>query len=76
MAEKVRRERAAGIYSFDVFVGAPDTGLTMFKPMGAFIPMTPLLLLPEILDAKSWFGNELPFVDGDKMLFKFKSYPS
>lgn len=74
--EKVSKERKAGIYSYDVFMGGYDTALAILKPMGAIVPMRPLLILPEVLDANAWVNKELFFIDKDRMIFRFLSYPS
>lgn len=73
LAPRVIAERRAGIYSFDVYVGTTQQSVFVLKPVGAFLPLRPLLLLPEVLNEKAWLGNELPFVDRDEVVFQFSN---
>jgi ABC-type Fe3+ transport system substrate-binding protein len=69
---KILREREAGLYNWDVYVGGTPSILQALKPAGAFAPLRPALLLPEVLDDKGWYGglygawmdNEKTFVLG------------
>lgn len=63
---KIMQERRAGLYLVDLVNGAISVQMTNLKPAGVFDPIKPLLILPEVLDAKAWFGGQLPWVDNDK----------
>jgi hypothetical protein len=54
---QITRERAAGVYQWDVYVGGTPSILQVLKPAGAFAPLRPALLLPEVLDDGAWFGG-------------------
>lgn len=54
---KILRERAAGIYSWDVYIGGVMSVLLNLKPVGALAPIKPALILQEVLDDKNWFGG-------------------
>ncbi|MBI4283814.1 MAG: hypothetical protein HY663_05025, partial [Chloroflexi bacterium] len=71
LSERVLRERRAGIYSYDLYSAGHPIALTSLKPAGAFSPMEPLLLLPEVKDPNNWFQNRLPWADRDKTVFSF-----
>jgi ABC-type Fe3+ transport system substrate-binding protein len=58
---KIMREREAGLYNWDVYVGGTPSILQVLKPAGAFAPLKPDLILPEVVDDKAWFGG----LDGD-----------
>lgn len=61
---RISAERKAGKYLWDVFVHGTTTGLTSMIPMGAFDPLEPALLLPEVTDPKMWRGGGgVEFVD-------------
>ncbi|MEX0802656.1 MAG: extracellular solute-binding protein [Candidatus Binatia bacterium] len=62
-AVKLQAERDGGVYSADVFLGAPTTALFQLKPMGALEPIEPSLILPEVKDVKHWRENVLEFSD-------------
>lgn len=54
---QITRERQAGIYNWDVYVGGTPSILQGLKPTGAFAPLRPTLILPEVLDDKSWLNG-------------------
>lgn len=72
---KIVRERAAGIYAWDVYIGGSSSVLQSLKPIGAFAPLRPALLLPEVLDDKAWFGGlDGGWVDKEKTeIFAFEA---
>ncbi|MBI2934868.1 MAG: extracellular solute-binding protein [Chloroflexi bacterium] len=67
LANKVVAEKKAGLHLGDLYIGGAGTPVTGLKPAGALAPLKPLLLLPEVLDARGYFDNELPFVDIEQM---------
>lgn len=72
---KIIRERDAGIYNWDVYVGGSSSLLQSLKPIGAFAPLRDAFILPEVLDDKAWFGGmESAWVDKDKTaIFGFEA---
>jgi iron(III) transport system substrate-binding protein len=60
-APRVLAERRAEQYLWDVHVGGPESVNLELKPEGAFDPIKPALLLPEVLDDSQWLGG---FDDG------------
>jgi iron(III) transport system substrate-binding protein len=54
---RITRERAAGIYNWDIYIGGTPSILSTLKPAGAFAPLQPALKLPEILDDKAWLNG-------------------
>jgi iron(III) transport system substrate-binding protein len=54
---KIMREREAGLYNWDVYVGGTSSILQALMPAGAFVPLRPALLLPEVVDDKGWYGG-------------------
>jgi ABC-type Fe3+ transport system substrate-binding protein len=54
---KIAREREAGLYNWDVYVGGTQSVLTGLKPIGALAPLKPALVLPEVLDDEAWYGG-------------------
>ncbi|HXQ49625.1 MAG TPA: extracellular solute-binding protein [Stellaceae bacterium] len=54
---KIMREREAGIYSWDVYVGGTTSTVETLKPAGAFQPLLPALVLPEVLDDTLWLDG-------------------
>jgi ABC-type Fe3+ transport system substrate-binding protein len=72
---KIVRERAAGIYSTDVYIGGSSSLLQSLKPINAFAPVRPAFILPEVLDDKAWYGGlDGGWVDRDKkFIFGFEA---
>ncbi len=62
------REREAGVYTWDVFVGGASSVLPTLKPAGALAPLKPALILPEVLADASWVnGFDAGWMDNEKM---------
>ena len=65
---RVLAERKAGRYLWDVFVHGTTTGLESMIPAGAFDPLEPALIFPDVKDPKTWRGGELEFLDPNRTL--------
>src|SRR3990170_4722314 len=59
LASRVKAERTAGQYLWDVYIGAITAAVSDYKPIGGLDPLEPALILPVATDPKSWFGNAL-----------------
>jgi iron(III) transport system substrate-binding protein len=72
------KEREAGQYLWDLRVGGADAPSYNLKNQGVLAPIRPLLMLPEILDDKSWIGGlDGLFLDKEKTYFvAFAAYDS
>ena len=71
---RLKAERDAGQYLWDVYVGGTSTPITQFKPMGALDPLEPALMLPEVKDPKGWRDGKLPLVDKDRQVLGMLTY--
>lgn len=67
LTEKLLAERRAGLYLADLYFGGTGAPLLEYKPAGLLTPLKSLLVLPEVVDTRSWFENELPFIDKEGM---------
>ncbi len=76
IAEKVIRERKAGIYTADMYISGITSLLTQIKPAGAMAPIEPLLILPDAKDPKNWYKGQIPYSDKDKTVLAFAAYPN
>jgi iron(III) transport system substrate-binding protein len=64
---QIERERDAGQYKWDVYVGGTPSILQTLKPAGAFAPLRPALILPEVTDDKAWRdGFDAGWMDKEK----------
>lgn len=75
-AARIKAERKAGIYTFDVYQSGTGTALLDLKPDGILEPLEPALILPEVTNPKSWWKGELHFADKDRLALNFLGYPS
>lgn len=73
---KVTRERSAGLFIGDIFFGGLNTIYSDVKPSGVLDQLEPLLMLPEVLDPKVWYGGVLPLSDKGRYVFKWAAYPT
>lgn len=63
---RVKTERAAGIYSVDVFLAGPDTTVTALYGDKLIDPLKPLLVMPEVADGAKWKRGNVWFVDPEE----------
>lgn len=68
IAAKIIAEHRANIFDFDIYNAGAATFLTMLKPAGIVAPLSPVLVLPEVLDSKAWYGGKIPFIDEDNTI--------
>ncbi len=67
---RLTRERQSGIFNWDIYIGGPTSPLGALKPLGAFDPLQPEMLLPEALDDGKWYGGfHGGFVDSEEKLY-------
>lgn len=73
-AVRVLAERKSGIYNIDVWTGGANTMTSMMKPAGAYEPLLPIFILPEVKDESAWLDRKFPFIDKDKLMFSYAAY--
>ena len=74
LASRIKAERDAGQYLWDVNLGGTTTPLERFKPIGAVEPLEPALILPEVKEGKGWLGGNLFWLDKERMVLAMSSY--
>ncbi len=72
---KIFAERQRGIFYSDLLASGVSVHYDM-KAAGAVDPMAPLLVSPEILDARNWVDGKLPWGDDDKTTFIWGAFPN
>jgi len=60
---RLAAEFRARKYLVDVMI---STSPIVLKPMGIYAPLKPALMLPEVLDPKAWWGNQLWWYDSEE----------
>lgn len=75
MAARLSTERAAGIYSIDIFLAGPDTTANVLYQEKMVDPLKPLMILPDVVIASKWKTGKLWFIDPEEkyVLRPFKS---
>ncbi len=72
LEERISRERRAGIYNADLFLDGIATMVIVSRSAG--LPLSPLLILPEVKDPKVWYKGKLNFVDKENRVLAFIAY--
>jgi iron(III) transport system substrate-binding protein len=70
LAEKISSERRAGLYLGDVIIQG-YTAQFIFKPQGVLQPLSPLLILPEVMEPKNWIDGNMTFIDSERTIASF-----
>lgn len=74
---KIVAERRAGIFIPDLYISGPTTALALLKPIGALESMEKSLILPAVLDKKSWWGGKgILWIDKNHTFIQFFASPS
>lgn len=68
LTARVQQEKMAGFGVTDIYGAGGGTFITIFKPNGLMGNLEPLLMSPEVTDAKPWRGGRVPFLDKDKQI--------
>ena len=68
VAPRIAAERKAGQFLWDIYIHGSTTALESMIPMGAFDPLEPALILPDVKDPKTWRGGAIEFLDPNKMV--------
>jgi iron(III) transport system substrate-binding protein len=61
--ERVRIERASGIFAADAFMVGASTSINVLYAERLIDPLLPLLVLPEVADGAKWKTGKPPFID-------------
>jgi iron(III) transport system substrate-binding protein len=66
IAERVKIERASGVYAMDAYLSGPDTQYNVLYAEKMIDPLKPLMILPEVTDASKWKSGKLVFMDPEE----------
>lgn len=65
VVRKIVEESRAGVRYFDLHIGGSESIVTGFLPENILEPVEPWLILPEVKEAKNWWGGHI-WVDNAK----------
>ncbi|MBI4334965.1 MAG: extracellular solute-binding protein [Chloroflexi bacterium] len=68
MVERLARENRARANSADIHITGYG-GLRLAKPQGLLLPLSDLIVLPEVRDPGKWFGGKFPMIDDSQVDF-------
>ena len=74
-ASKIAAEHAAGVRYYDVLISGSLTPLSLLNA-GILEPIEPLLVLPEVKEAKRWYGGHIFSDSAKRFLYSFQAYQS
>ena len=74
-ASKIAAEHAAGVRYYDVLISGSLTPLSLLNA-GILEPIEPLLILPEVKEAKRWYGGHIFSDNAKRFLYSFQAYQS
>ena len=66
IVERVKIERASGVYSMDAYLPGSDTMFNVLYPEKMIDPLKPMLVLPEVIDPSKWKKGKLWFMDPEE----------
>lgn len=66
IAARVETERAAGIYSIDLYLAGQDTSANTLYKDKMIDRLRPLLVMPEVIDGSRWKTGKVWFVDPEE----------
>jgi iron(III) transport system substrate-binding protein len=74
-ASKIAAEHAAGVRYYDILISGTLTPLSLLNA-GILEPIEPLFILPEVKDAKRWYGGHIWADKAQRFLYTFQAYQS
>lgn len=74
-ASKIAAEHAGGVRYFDLLISGTSTPFSLLNA-AILEPVEPLFLLPEVKDAKRWFGGHIWLDNAKHFIYGFQAYQS
>lgn len=72
----IMAERRSGLYTVDVLITGLNTYFGQIEPAGIPAPLDQVLVLPDILDPKNWYGGEVHWADKEHKALNMYGYPN
>ena len=71
---KIVEEQSAGVRGVDLHIGGTTSIVTGLLAQNLLEPVMPSMLLPEVRDAKNWWGGHLWADNAKKYIYSFTAY--
>jgi ABC-type thiamine transport system substrate-binding protein len=67
-------EAKAGVQYFDIHIGGTESAITGLLPENVLEPVEPFFILPEVKDAKQWWGGHIWVDNAKRYIYAFVAY--
>jgi ABC-type Fe3+ transport system substrate-binding protein len=67
-------EAKAGVHYFDLHIGGTESAITGLLPENVLEPLEPYFILPEVKDAKQWWGGHMWVDNAKRFIYPFVAY--
>lgn len=71
---RIVEEHNAGVHSIDLHVGGTTSIITGLLAQNLLEPLPPVLMLPEVREAKNWWGGHIWVDRAKKYIYSFTAY--
>ena len=72
--QRMVSEAKAGVHYFDVHIGGTESAVTSLLPEKVIEPVEPYFILPEVKDAKQWWGGHMWVDNAKRFIYPFVAY--
>jgi iron(III) transport system substrate-binding protein len=72
--QRIVSEAKAGIHYFDLHIGGTESVITGLLPEDVLEPVEPFFVLPEVKDARQWWGGHIWADNAKRFLYNFVAY--
>jgi iron(III) transport system substrate-binding protein len=74
VVRRIQDEAKAGIRYFDIHLGGSSSAVSGLLAEGALDPIEPSLILPEVKEAKHWWGGHMWVDRAKRYIYSFQAY--
>ncbi len=71
---KIADESKAGVRNFDIHIGGSNSAVSGLLDEKILEPFEPFLVLPEVKDAKNWWGGHMWVDNAKRYIYTFQAY--
>jgi iron(III) transport system substrate-binding protein len=72
--QRIAGEARAGIHYFDLHIGGTESVITGLLPENVLEPIESFFILPEVKDAKNWWGGHIWADNAKRFIYNFVAY--
>jgi len=74
VVRRIAEEHKANVRHFDIHIGGSSSAVTGLLAEGILEPIEPWLVLPEVKEAKNWWGGHMWVDKGERYIYSFLAY--